>query len=74
MESPPPRKTGDNFIRLWGTLNIYLPLTGLSQTESLKFSTHLVGAEEGQNLLQFAWLFQVKFNFSIEYIFFNVVS
>ena len=63
-----------NFIEHWGALNFFLPLGvsgGFKIFRSI-FFFFLEGGGNGQSLLRFVCLFQVKYNFSIKNIFCRV--
>ena len=74
MKSSPPPKENRGRQFYWalplGDLK-FLPTSGeLSQMGGLKFFIHFfMGGAKRQSLLNFVYLFQIKFNFSIENIF-----
>ena len=72
MESSPSRKMGmDNYIGPWWTLNFHLPWEEGLDWWGFKI---LLRGTKRQSLLEFVYyLFQFKFNFSTEDIFFSFI-
>ena len=80
MKSPSPTRWWNNFIGPWVTLDFYLPLEGLAKWRGFKISPLFCwgggggGVEDnGQGLLKFFFLFQVKIFFRISTLTSNIL-